>query len=55
MLLLLPPSEAKTPGGDGPPLGDRPGLAAEALVADSQVATAPTRAAPSIDLVGRYP
>ncbi len=84
MLLLLPPSEAKTPGGDGPPLGacpelstpdlaearavlmgairraaDRrkaalatglklpPGLASEALVADRQVANAPTR--PALD------
>ena len=84
LLLLLPPSEAKTPGGDGPPVGacpelstpdlaepravlmgairraaDRrttalatglklpPGVAAEALVADRQVATAPTR--PALD------
>jgi hypothetical protein len=37
VLVLLPPSEGKTPGGDGPPLGSRPALSTPAL--------APTRAA----------
>ena len=31
MLVLLPPSEAKSPGGDGPPLGERPALSTPGL------------------------
>ena len=37
MLLLLPPSEAKTPGGDGPALGERPALSTPEL-ADARAA-----------------
>ena len=52
MLVLLPPSEAKRPGGDGPALGRRPVLSTPGLVAPRRELLAAIRAASRTDRPG---
>ena len=52
MLVLLPPSEGKTPGGDGPPLGPRPALSTPALAAPRAALVAALRRAAGADPAG---
>ena len=49
MLLLLPPSEGKTPGGDGTPLGRRPALSTPSLAAPRAELVAAVRRAAAAD------
>ena len=49
MLVLLPPSEGKTPGGDGPPLGPRPTMSTPALAAPRAALVAAVRHAAAAD------
>jgi cytoplasmic iron level regulating protein YaaA (DUF328/UPF0246 family) len=52
VLVLLPPSEAKAPGGDGPPVGRRPVLSTPELAVPRAVLLAALRTAARTDRVG---
>ncbi len=52
MLVLLPPSEAKTAGGEGPPVGRRPSLSTPGLAAPRAALLAAVRRAARTDRPG---